>query len=766
MSEANLPLPNLPLSNDTADSRSGALLPVNMAERANGDWNGAPVPVFSAEQRIKADVTIYLHALRRHWLLSLGIGLLCAGIIGPAIWFLVGTQYRAYSTLRVSMQEDKMMSRDGPGLIGPGTGVIDRDRFEIYKNTQESLLESRLVLVRALRKPEVARLPAVQDETRKGDPVVWLGKRLSVSFPGKAEVMMVSVNRDDPHEAKILTDAIVDAYLNQVVNVEADKKRSRLSELDTICDAKQQEIREKREKLKGMVTDAGSSEAEMLNVQQKLVLERLALYRTQSASASFEIGKYRGELVGQQALLANVDKSDVPQADIDQMMQADPEARQLQTEMSIKKMEETYEKNAIRPGAINPHVGRAREEASNLRQQFELKMKEMQVKARQKRKSLIETEITRLTAQLKSMEVQQETVKAEMEKMQKDAEKFGKVSVEVEMLRSELKNLDAVLSDFKSEREKLKVELNATARIVQLEAAEDPLVPSNTLPRIAMMVLGMMAGLCCPALIVVLWDTRAGRINTANDVSHGLRLPVIGSMPLIPAKVIRQLGSPSPRYRAWHLRLTESVDGIAARLLHKAGMEQCRVIMVSSATGGEGKTTLATQLALSLARTGRRTVLVDFDLRRPAFDEVFGVPLSPGISETLRHEANIADLPHPSGTDNLDVVTAGRWDRQALAALSNGSASPMFKHLRDTFDFVVIDTSPILPVADARFVSQFVDSVVLSVFRDVSQAPKIQAACDILAAFGVQSVEAVVTGHGNSDLYGRHTGYESTVSAS
>ena len=161
--------------------------------------------------------------------------------------------------------------------------------------------------------------------------------------------------------------------------------------------------------------------------------------------------------------------------------------------------------------------------------------------------------------------------------------------------------------------------------------------------------------------------------------------------------------------------------------------------MVSSATGGEGKTTLATQLALSLARTGRRTVLVDFDLRRPSFDEMFGVPLSPGVSEVLRHESDVADLVHPVAADNLAVVTAGRWDRQALASLSNGSVDALFKQLREDFDFVVVDTSPILPVADARFVSQYVDTVVLSVFRDVSEAPKIQAACDILAAFGVHS---------------------------
>jgi Mrp family chromosome partitioning ATPase len=99
-----------------------------------------------------------------------------------------------------------------------------------------------------------------------------------------------------------------------------------------------------------------------------------------------------------------------------------------------------------------------------------------------------------------------------------------------------------------------------------------------------------------------------------------------------------------------------------------------------------------------------------------------------------------------------------------LASLSNGAVDSLFKQLREDFDFVVVDTSPILPVADARFVSQYVDTVVLSVFRDISEAPKIQAACDILAAFGANCVEAVVTGPSHG-LYGRHVGYEATVSS-
>ena len=191
-------------------------------------------------------------------------------------------------------------------------------------------------------------------------------------------------------------------------------------------------------------------------------------------------------------------------------------------------------------------------------------------------------------------------------------------------------------------------------------------MPSNTLVRIAMTLVAMLAAMCMPGAMIAVWDVGAKRINTSADVSKGLRLPVLGSVPLIPANVIRRLGSPSKRCQTWQVRLTESVDGIAARLLHKAEMEQCRVIMVSSAAGGEGKTTLATQLALSLARAGRRTVLVDFDLRRPAFDEVFGLPLAPGVCEMLRQESEISALVHEVATKNLAVVTAGRWDRSRL----------------------------------------------------------------------------------------------------
>jgi polysaccharide biosynthesis transport protein len=739
------------LANERVGSSSTALLPVNGAENTNGEWSSAPAAMVSTG----SDLMVYVHAIRRHWLMAASIGVLCAAIAGPAVWYGVGAMYTATSYLKVQMQEKPILADRDTG------GIIDRDRFEIYKNTQQQLLLSRFVLIAALRKPVVGKLPVIQNET---DPVDWLANRISVSFPGKAELMEVSLTRADKDEAMVLVNAVVRAYLDEVVNVEQNLKRIRLTELDRAFVEKETDVRAKRDDLKTMAAGLGTSDTETLTLKQKLALEELTIYRQEMAKMQFELRKLQTDLAAQHAVLDGLKTLDPNDSEVVMLVQNDPIARQLSMDLGYLKLNETYTKGAVVPGAQSKYTSRFSQELQAMQQQFDAKREEFAAMVLQKKRSFVEMDIRRLETAEKVTKAQSEMVKDQVAGLLEDAKKFGNSTVDLEMMRAEIKNGELMLTGISGEREKLRVEIRSAARVNLLLQAEKPTKSSNDNSRLALSLMTMMVSLCFPAGIVALWDSRAKRINTCNDVSKGLRLPVIGAVPLIPARVLGQLGAPSKRNQSWHMRLTESVDGIAARVLRKADTEQCRVILVSSATSGEGKTTLATQLALSLSRAGRRTVLVDFDLRRPAFDEVFGLPLEPGVCEALREQNDITALVHEIPDSNLSVVTAGRWDRSALAALSNGSAAAMFKELRQDYEFVVVDSSPILPVADARFVSQHVDSVVLSVFRDISQAPKIQAACEILAAFGVQTVEAVVTGP-NDNVYDRHMGYESTIPA-
>ncbi|MBN2217315.1 MAG: AAA family ATPase, partial [Pirellulales bacterium] len=348
---------------------------------------------------------------------------------------------------------------------------------------------------------------------------------------------------------------------------------------------------------------------------------------------------------------------------------------------------------------------------------------------------------------------EEERMKAEVAEMQAEFEKLGQSSVDLEMMRMELDNLQVVVNDIATRKQSLEVETKSQPRIRLLNRAEVPPAYDNFTLNAALAVFASLAGLSLPLASFVFLDIRKQRINSSEDVAKGLGLPVMGSVPMIPGRAIKHLNSPNKKNQQWNIRLAESIDGIAAKLLRNAAMDQNRIVLITSAVSGEGKTTLATQAAMSLARAGKRVVLVDFDLRRPAIDKAFQLPLHPGVSEALCGESAIEDLPQATSLANLEVITAGRCDRHALQALANGGDKRLFDALRERYDFVIVDGSPILPVADSRYVSQHVDSVVLSVFRDFSRAPKVTAACEILEAFGVTNIEAVVTSS-SEDGYG------------
>ena len=99
--------------------------------------------------------------------------------------------------------------------------------------------------------------------------------------------------------------------------------------------------------------------------------------------------------------------------------------------------------------------------------------------------------------------------------------------------------------------------------------------------------------------------------------------------------------------------------------------------------------------------------------------------------------------------EDLKVLTAGKCDRQTIRLLAQGCLGPLFVQLKEQFDFVIVDSSPILPVADGLIIAQQVDAVLFSIFRDVSRKTKVSAASERLQALGVRILGAVVTGaHG------------------
>jgi capsular exopolysaccharide synthesis family protein len=287
------------------------------------------------------------------------------------------------------------------------------------------------------------------------------------------------------------------------------------------------------------------------------------------------------------------------------------------------------------------------------------------------------------------------------------------------------------------------VEKDAPQRVTELEEAV--VVPAQTeASRVRLAALGGLGALAAVLFAVAFLEFRARRVASVDEVTQGLKMKLVGALPTVPRRALTSSTGRDGVY--WQNRLTESVDGIRTMLLNAARYERLRVVMVTSAVGGEGKTLLSCHLAASLARAGCRTLLLDADLRRPSVHRLFGLSTECGLGEVLQGKADDADAVQNGLLDGLSVMTAGQSGSDSVQALARNGIGGLLERLSDRFDFIIIDSAPVLPVADSQAISQHADGVVVSVMRGVSRLPDVYAACERLSLLRARILGAVVNG--------------------
>ena len=285
------------------------------------------------------------------------------------------------------------------------------------------------------------------------------------------------------------------------------------------------------------------------------------------------------------------------------------------------------------------------------------------------------------------------------------------------------------------------------SRVSLLQEAIEPSVKDSSRMNKMAGVGGFGAFVLC-LLGVSFLEFRSRKVSCGDELSRGLGLSLIGSVPALPDKARSPLGH-GKLDPYWQNQLMESVDTIRTMLLHNARADNTRVIMISSAVTGEGKTSLASQLAASLARAWKKTLLIDGDLRSPANHRLFDVPQDPGFSEVLRGELSATEAVRSTPLSRLWLMPAGHWDAHAVQALAQDNVRTMLEELKQQFDFIILDSSPILPVADALLLGQNVDGVLLTVMRDLSRCPAVHAAQQRLESLGIKTLGAVLIGAKN-----------------
>lgn len=303
-------------------------------------------------------------------------------------------------------------------------------------------------------------------------------------------------------------------------------------------------------------------------------------------------------------------------------------------------------------------------------------------------------------------------------------------------------------------------ELNASAGISSsnvsiVDQAEVPGAPTS--PNLLKnLLIALIAGVGLAALTVFLKDQLDDAIRVPEDIEHKLRLPLLGVVPKSLAKdPDEDLADPkSP--------VSEAYNSLRGALLYSTSEGLPQVLLVTSAQAAEGKTTTAYAIAAGFARMGRKVVLVDADLRRPSVHRRVASANEHGLSTLLTSTDLVESVILPA-LPNLSLITSGPVPPSPTELLSSGRMEHVITELARQFEIVVIDSPPILGLADSPVLSALVDGVIFVVESDRGRRGSLKMALRRLRSMRPLLLGAVLTkfdparsGNRYSDYYGYH----------
>lgn len=673
--------------------------------------------------------TWLVNSLRRKWLPALLLGTLAASLVGLLLLYLfpVSSQIVAYLQLETAEADD----------IFGNKGRQNPKEFEIFQQTQLALLKSPMVMKSALSRREVSELNAVL--SHRPDELTWLTNGVQASFPGESKILMIKYEgQENPEELKKVVDAVVDAYMSEIVNGEKIRKNESHKGMERLYSDVTKDLKEKIERQQTLAKELGGASSPNASAQLNMLLREISVLTMQLAKAKELMVNYEVNFTLQKTA---INSPSAIKAAIAAQIDADPvlrgyESERYALEQNIRSLESISNRPTPQVTRLKASLQSLAEQSNNYRAQLEADLTRAYKQAPNDQLQLIMTEFL---MRRQALSKQMEDIQAQLDQKREDVDALGAQNGELAMLEAEIEQLREVARtmDIKLQGWKIDSQSDDQVKVMQRAFATDKI---NIFERWAIASVGAIAAFCGTCYGLALLEFRRRRLNSPSDIDEGLGIRVLGVLPPVASRKAMAPGSITAA------QLSESIDNVRATLMHDSTSRPRQIVLVASPASMEGSTTVASHLALSLTRAGRRTLLIDGDLRDPSLHKLFGMPLEDGVSELLRSEVEITDVIRPTNTEGLWLMTAGVCDMDAIHALATDQLQPIFEKLRAEFDFVIIDGAPILGLSDSLSIGQHIDGAILTVLRDHSGVRNIHQASELLKSLGIRVLGCVVNG--------------------
>lgn len=276
-----------------------------------------------------------------------------------------------------------------------------------------------------------------------------------------------------------------------------------------------------------------------------------------------------------------------------------------------------------------------------------------------------------------------------------------------------------------------------------------PVKPNVPLYLLAALCAGLFLGICGSLLV----DALDNKINTVNDLETEIGQPVLGLLPQVPETTGRALILDDPRSP-----YVEALRAMRTGVLLSQSDAPPKVILVTSSLASEGKSTTSINFAIALAQTKKKTLIVDTDLRRGTLRRTFRIQHSTGLSDLLAGQDELPEIHEIEGVPDLHAIVAGSKTPNPSELLGSEAMRNWIENWKSDYDFIVLDSAPVLPVTDAVTLNTLSDITVLLARSGMTEKPQVRRSYDMLRRGGKHFVGLVLNGLAMRDnsYYGYH----------
>lgn len=534
-----------------------------------------------------------------------------------------------------------------------------------------------------------------------------LRNNVNVEQIGNLDFISISAESPSPKEACIIANTYAEAY--KAFNLSVNR-----NELTTIRKTLEEQREEKRNDLIHAENNIKAYQLKggviQLDTQAKNLINRLSDYEAQSNTAKIELSilkeslqKYKNELKQKDPSLITYLESKT----------SEPYLTQLQTQIAQLETQRDMALSGSSGVKVNSEVIN---DYNNRIEELKAKLKTSIAKYQSMILSSSPEEIKELAQKVFETEV----------KYQAQLSSYNQLGQIISNYEQKFNNLPGRTLDLaRLERERLVFE---KLYLALEEKYQEALINEQSMPgnvfimnhahvpfspakpnRPLIIVFGIIIGFGFGFGFVYLKEFFNKRIKTPEDIDElGVNL-----LTWIP-RAKRNSGAPELMvYSNSDFPAIEAFRALRTRIQFSKSKSDVKVLLISSSAPGEGKTMVSVNLASSFARDSRRTIIIDCDLRKPRLHSIMSDPIAPGLSDYLFGRANKENITRISKLPKLDYITSGTVQSDSSDILNSIKMVTLLQKLREDYDIVVIDSAPIIAVADTEVLSNFVDASIL-----------------------------------------------------